>query len=92
MWKSSSVVGLAFCLSVGATTCMAASDSSGGNVGSQRMTGTQTGSAQVANPATGRSSTPTTSQANKAYSAPTGAPQPNATNPNSNQLSGGSKN
>jgi hypothetical protein len=45
MWKSSSVVGLAFCLSVAATTCMAASDS-GGNVGSQRVTGTQLGSPQ----------------------------------------------
>ena len=43
MWKSSSVVGLALCLSVAATTCMAASDN-GGNVGPQRVTGTQTGS------------------------------------------------
>ena len=46
MWKSSSVVGLALCLSVAATTCMAASDN-GGNVGPQRVTGTQTGSPQV---------------------------------------------
>jgi hypothetical protein len=90
MLKSSSVVGLALCLSVVATTCMA--QDSGGNVGPQRVTGTQTGSAQVANPATGKSSTPATSQANQAYSAPTGATQPDATNPNRNQLSGGSKN
>ena len=55
-----------------------------------RVTGTKTGSAQVANPATGKkSSTSTASQANQA---PTGAPQPDATNPNLNQLSGGSKN
>jgi hypothetical protein len=87
MWKSSSVVGLALCLSVAATTCMA--QDGGGNVGPQRVTGTQTGSAQVANPATGKGSTPTTSQANQV---PTGAPQPDATNPNRNQLSGGSKN
>jgi hypothetical protein len=87
MWKSSSVIGLALCLSVVATTCMA--QDSGGNVGPQRVTGTQTGSPQVANPATGKSSTRTTSQANQA---PTGAPQSDATNPNRNQLSGGSKN
>jgi hypothetical protein len=85
-----SMFGLALCLSIAATTCMA--QDGGGNLGPQRVTGTQTGSAQVANPATGKSSTPATSQANQAYSAPTGAPQPDATNPNRNQLSGGSKN
>jgi hypothetical protein len=86
--KKYSMFGLALCLSIAATTCMA--QDSGGNVGPQRVTGTQTGSAQVANPATGKkSSTQTTSQANQA---PTGAPQPDATNPNRNQLSGGSKN
>jgi hypothetical protein len=85
-----SVFGLALCLSVAATTCMA---DSGGNVGPQRVTGTQTGSAQVANPATGSGSTAATAnQANQTYPAPTGAPQPDATNPNRNQLSGGSKN
>jgi hypothetical protein len=80
-----SVFGLALCLSVAATAAMA---DSGGNVGGQRVTGTQTGSAQVANPATGKGTVPTT----QAYPATTGTPQPDATNPNRNQLSGGSKN
>ena len=91
MAKAFSVVGLAFCLSVAATTCMAASDS-GGNVGPQRVTGTQTGSPQVANPATGSGSTVTSNEANQTYPAtigPTGSTQPDATNPNRTQPSGG---
>jgi hypothetical protein len=70
---------------------MAASDS-GGNVGPQRVTGTQTGSPQVANPATGSGSTVTSNQANQSYPAtvgPTGSTQPDATNPNRTQPSGG---
>jgi hypothetical protein len=92
--QKSSVFGLALCLSVMATTCMAASDS-GGNVGPQRVTGTQTGSPQVANPATGSGSTVTPNQANQSYPAtvgPTGSTQPDATNPNRTQQSGGGKN
>ena len=89
--QKSSVFGLALCLSVAATTCMAASDN-GGNVGPQRVTGTQTGSSQVANPATGTGSTVTSNSANQSYPAtvgPTGSTQPDATNPNRTQPSGG---
>jgi hypothetical protein len=93
MWKSSSVVGVAFCLSVMATTCMA--QDTGGNVGPQRVTGTQTGSAQVANPATGTGSTVTSNSASQSYPATvgsTGSTQPDATNPNRTQPSGGGEN
>jgi hypothetical protein len=83
--QKSSVVGLALCLSVVASTCMAASDS-GGNVGPQRATLTP----QVANPGTGTGSTVTSNQANQSY--PTGSTQPDATNHNRNQPSGGGKN
>jgi hypothetical protein len=62
MSKSSSVVGLTFCLSVVATGCMAANDGTGGNVGPQRVTGTQTDSQQVANPATAGAGTVTTNR------------------------------
>ena len=94
MWKSSSVVGLALCLSVAATTCMAASDN-GGNVGPQRVTGTQTGSQQVPNPATGTGSTVTSNAANQSYPATvgaTGSQQPDATNPSRSQPAAGGKN
>jgi hypothetical protein len=94
MSKSSSVVGLAFCLSVVATGCMAANDGTGGNVGPQRVTGTQTDSQQVANPATAGAGTVTTNQA-PSYPAtvgPTGSTQPDAKNPNRTQSSGGGKN
>ena len=94
MWKSPSIVGLALCLSVVATTSMAASDN-GGNVGPQRVTGTQTGSPQVANPATGTGSTVTSNSANQSYPATvgsTGSTQPDATNPVRSQPSGGGKN
>jgi hypothetical protein len=95
MSKSSSVVGLAFCLSVVATGCMAANDGTGGNVGPQRVTGTQTDSQQVANPATAGAGTVTTNQANGTYPAtvgPTGSTQPDATNSSRNQPAGGGKN
>jgi hypothetical protein len=94
MTKPLSVVGWAFCLSVVATTCMAASDN-GGNVGPQRVTGTQTGSPQVANPATGSGSTVTSNPANQSYPATvgsTGSTQPDATNPSRSQPAGGGKN
>jgi hypothetical protein len=93
--QKSSVFGLALCLSVAATTCMAANDGTGGNVGPQRVTGTETGSQQVANPATAGAGTVTTNQANGTYPAtvgPTGSTQPDATNPNRSQQSGGGKN
>ena len=80
--QKSSVFGLALCLSIVAATSMAASDN-GGNVGPQRVTGTQTGSPQVANPATGTGSTVTSNSANQSYPAtvgPTGSTQPDATN------------
>ena len=41
MAKAFPVVGLAFCLSVAATTCMAALQLAAVNVGPQRVTGTQ---------------------------------------------------
>jgi hypothetical protein len=91
MWKSFSVVSAAFCFSVVATTCMA---DSGGNVGGQRVTGTQTGSQQVANPATGSGSSVTSNQTAPSYPAtvgPTGSTQPDATNPNRTQPAGGGK-
>ena len=92
MRKSFSVIGAAFCLSLIATSGMAAGDGTGGNVGPQRVTGTQTGSQQVPNPATGSGATITTNQANQTYPAtvgPTGSTQPDATNPNRTQPSGG---
>jgi hypothetical protein len=90
-----SMFGLALCLSVAATTCMAAGDGNGGNVGPQRVTGTQTGSQQVENPATGSGSTVTSNSANQSYPAtvgPTGSQQPDATNPNRSQPAAGGKN
>jgi hypothetical protein len=93
--QKSSVFGLALCLSVAATACMAANDGTGGNVGPQRVTGTETGSQQVANPATVGAGAVTTNQANGTYPAtvgPTGSTQPDATNPNRSQQSGGGKN
>ena len=59
---------------------------------SQATTGTQTGSQQVAKPATGSGSAVTSNQANQSYPAtvgPTGSTQPDATNPNRTQPSGG---
>lgn len=62
---------------------------------SQATTGTQTGSQQVPTPATGSGSTVTSNQANQSHPAtvgPTGSTQPDATNPNRTQPSGGGKN
>ena len=91
MRKSFSVVSAAFCLSVIATAGMAAG--SGASSGSsQSVTGTQLGSPQEASPATGSGSTVTSNRANQTYPAtvgPTGSTQPDATNPNRTQPSGG---
>lgn len=88
MKKTFCILGLASLLAVGtAVPGFAASDNA-----SQATTGTQTGSQQVAKPATGSGSTVTSNQANQAYPAtvgPTGSTQPDATNLNRTQPSGG---
>jgi hypothetical protein len=91
MKKVFSILGLASFLAAGAVVPgFAASDNA-----SQATTGTQTGSPQVATPATGSGSTVTSNQANQSHPAtvgPTGSKQPDATNPNRTQPSGGGKN
>ena len=94
MRKSLTVVSAAFCLSVVAHAGMAAG--SGASSGSsQSVTGTQLGSPQEASPATGggqTGATVTSNQANQTYPAtvgPTGSTQPDATNPNRTQPTGG---
>jgi hypothetical protein len=91
MKKAFCILGLASLLAAGAVVPgFAASDNA-----SQATTGTQTGSPQVATPATGSGSTVTSNQANQSYPAtvgPTGSKQPDATNPNRTQPSGGGKN
>jgi hypothetical protein len=94
MRKSFSVVSGAFCLSLIATAGMAAGDA-GQSGSSQSVTGTQTGSQQAPIPATGggpTGATVTSNQAHQTYPAtvgPTGSTQPDATNPNRSQPSGG---
>ena len=88
MKKTFCILGLASLLASAAVSPgFAASDNA-----SQATTGTQTGSQQVAKPATGSGSAVTSNQANQSYPAtvgPTGSTQPDATNPNRTQPSGG---
>ena len=88
MKKAFCILGLASLLAAATVVPgFAASDNA-----SQATTGTQTGSQQVAKPATGSGSAVTSNQANKSYPAtvgPTGSTQPDATNPNRTQPSGG---
>jgi hypothetical protein len=88
MKKAFCILGLASLLAAATVVPgFAASDNA-----SQATTGTQTGSQQVAKPATGSGSAVTSNQANQSYPAtvgPTGSQQPDATNPNRTQPSGG---
>ena len=91
------LLSLAGLLATGAATALAASNDAsndaGGNLNSQSVTGTQTGSQQVPSPATGSGHYITGKSAQSSEYpggvGPTGSRDPDATNPNRSSPSGG---
>jgi hypothetical protein len=93
MTKTMQILGMAALLMTGAATVTAQGDA--GGVSSKAVTGTQTGSQQTNNPATGTALGATSNQTAPTYPAtegPTGSTQPGATNPARSSPAGGGKN